>query len=419
MARHTRPLTNSEVKAAKANDKPVTLYDGEGLELLIKPGSNSKLWRFRYYRPISKKRAMISFGAFPMVSLADARRMRERARALLERDIDPQIHQQQLRDQELIASQNTFAKVAADWYELKKTEQLAPNTIKDIWRSLEKHVIPWIGNRPVTSLVARDFITALDPIKASGKLEALKRVIQRINEVMDYAVNAGLILSNPAAKIRKAFQAPVKKNMPTIRPEALPDLMKTLSVASIELQTRLLIEWQLLTVTRPAESASARWSEIDPNTSTWTIPAGRMKMRREHTIPLPSQALAILDAMRSISGHREYIFPSAKDPKQSMNSQTANAALRRMGYKGILVSHGLRAIFSTAANEAGFPPDVIEAALAHVDTNEVRRAYNRSTYLEQRKVLMIWWGEFVETAATGQMLAGDGAQRLYLIGTTA
>ncbi len=273
---------------------------------------------------------------------------------------------------DLIASQNTLAKVAADWYELKKTEQLALNTIKDIWRSLKKHVIPWIGNRPVTSLVARDFITALDPIEASGKLEALKRVIQRINEVMDYAVNDGLILSNPAAKIRKVFQAPVKKKMPTIRPEALPDLMKTLSVASIELQTRLLIEWQLLTVTRPAESASARWSEIDPDTSTWTIPAGRMKMRREHTIPPPLASVSDFGCYATIRDHREYIFPSANDHKQSMNSQTANAALRRMGYKGILVSHGLRAIFSTAATEAVFPPDVIEAALAHIDTNEVR-----------------------------------------------
>lgn len=193
---------------------------------------------------------------------------------------------------------------------------------------------------------------------------------------MDYAVNSGLIPANPAAKIRKAFQTPVKTHMPTIRPEALPGLMKTLSVASIELQTRLLIEWQLLTVARPAEAAETRWSEIDLTQNTWTIPAGRMKMRREHVIPLPPQALAILDAMKPISGHREYLFPSAKDPKQPMNSQTANAALRRMGYKGVLVSHGLRAIFSTAANEAGFPPDVIEAALAHVDTNEVRRVYN-------------------------------------------
>ncbi len=285
--------------------------------------------------------------------------MREAAKALLEKGIDPQYHQQQQREQEQAINQNTFAKVAADWYEVKKSQPLAANTIKDIWRSLEKYVFPFIGNQPISQLTARHFITALEPIQASGKLETVKRVSQRINEVMDYAVNSGLIPANPAAKIRKAFQTPVKTHMPTIRPEALPGLMKTLSVASIELQTRLLIEWQLLTVTRPAEAAETRWSELDLTENTWTIPAGRMKMRREHVIPLPPQALAILDAMKPISGHREYLFPSAKDPKQPMNSQTANAALRRMGYKGVLVSHGLRAIFSTAANEESFPPDVI------------------------------------------------------------
>lgn len=285
--------------------------------------------------------------------------MREAAKALLEKGIDPQFHQQQQREQEQAINLNTFAKVAADWYEVKKSQPLAANTIKDIWRSLEKYVFPFIANQPISQLTARHFITALEPIQASGKLETVKRVSQRINEVMDYAVNSGLIPANPAAKIRKAFQTPVKTHMPTIRPEALPGLMKTLSVASIELQTRLLIEWQLLTVTRPAEAAETRWNEINLTENTWTIPAGRMKMRREHVIPLPSQALAILDAMKPISGHREYLFPSAKDPKQPMNSQTANAALRRMGYKGVLVSHGLRAIFSTAANEEGFPPDVI------------------------------------------------------------
>ncbi len=415
MARQTRPLTNTEVKAAKATDKPVVLYDGDGLELLIKPVSNTKLWRFRYYKPTTKKRAMMAFGAYPAVSLADARRMRDETRQLLANGIDPLINRENERLRDEMTKGNTFAKVAADWYEVKKSQPLAENTIKDIWRSLEKYVFPFIGNQPISQLTARHFITALEPIQASGKLETVKRVSQRINEVMDYAVNSGLIPANPAAKIRKAFQTPVKTHMPTIRPEALPGLMKTLSVASIELQTRLLIEWQLLTVARPAEAAETRWSEIDLTQNTWTIPAGRMKMRREHVIPLPSQALAILDAMKPISGHREYLFPSAKDPKQPMNSQTANAALRRMGYKGVLVSHGLRAIFSTAANEAGFPPDVIEAALAHVDTNEVRRAYNRSTYLEQRKVLMCWWGEFVETAATGKAMAADGAKGLRVI----
>jgi integrase len=414
MAIQAKPLTNTEVKAARATDKELSLHDGGGLLLFVKP-SGTKTWRFRYYHPQTKKRTTLTFGSYPALSLADARQMREAAKALLEKGIDPQFHQQQQREQEQAISLNTFAKVAADWYEVKKSQPLAENTIKDIWRSLEKYVFPFIGTLPITQLTARHFITALEPIQASGKLETVKRVSQRINEVMDYAVNSGLIPANPAAKIRKAFQTPVKTHMPTIRPEALPGLMKTLSVASIELQTRLLIEWQLLTVARPAEAAETRWSEIDLTQNTWTIPAGRMKMRREHVIPLPPQALAILDAMKPISGHREYLFSSAKDPKQPMNSQTANAALRRMGYKGVLVSHGLRAIFSTAANEAGFPPDVIEAALAHVDTNEVRRAYNRSTYLEQRKVLMCWWGEFVETAATGKAMAADGAKGLRVI----
>ncbi|ASN85267.1 DUF4102 domain-containing protein [Pectobacterium versatile] len=414
MAIQAKPLTNTEVKAAKAIDKELSLHDGGGLLLFVKP-SGTKTWRFRYYHPQTKKRTTLTFGSYPAISLADARQMREATKALLEKSIDPQFHQQQQREQEQAINLNTFAKVSADWYEVKKSQPLAENTIKDIWRSLEKYVFPFIGTLPITQLTARHFITALEPIQASGKLETVKRVSQRINEVMDYAVNSGLIPANPAAKIRKAFQTPVKTHMPTIRPEALPGLMKTLSVASIELQTRLLIEWQLLTVTRPAEAAETRWCEINLAENTWTIPAGRMKMRREHVIPLPPQALAILDAMKPISGHREYLFPSSKDPKQPMNSQTANAALRRMGYKGVLVSHGLRAIFSTAANEEGFPPDVIEAALAHVDTNEVRRAYNRSTYLEQRKILMCWWGEFVETAASGKVMASEGARGLRAV----
>ncbi|EHT6839106.1 tyrosine-type recombinase/integrase, partial [Salmonella enterica] len=329
----------------------------------------------------------------------------EEYRAMLAKGIDPQRHQQQQQEAESIRRNNTFRKVAANWYEMKQAQNLAPNTIKDIWRSLEKYVFPDIGDKPVNELTARQFVTLLEPIKARGNLETLKRVLQRINEVMDYAANSGLTEFNIAANVRKAFPTPVKKHMPSIRPEQLPDLMQALSVASIERQTRLLIEWQLLTVTRPAEAASTRWCEIDMDAATWTIPEGRMKMRRQHVIPLSYQALAVLEEMKKISARREYVFPGYKDPKQPMCSQTANVALKRMGFKGVLVSHGMRAIFSTAANEEGFEPDVIEAALAHVDTNVVRRSYNRSDYLEKRVVLMRWWGEFVEAAATGSTIA--------------
>lgn len=171
--------------------------------------------------------------------------------------------------------------------------------------------------------------------------------------------------------------------------------MRSLVMSNISVLTRCLIEWQLLTLMRLSEASGARWAEIDLDAKLWTIPADRMKAKREHIVPLSPQALETLEVMKPISTHREHVFPSRNDPKQSMNSQTANAALKRIGYGGKLVAHGLRSIASTAMNEAGLNPDVIEAALAHSDRNEVRKAYNRTTYLSQRKDLMIWWGNFI------------------------
>ena len=173
--------------------------------------------------------------------------------------------------------------------------------------------------------------------------------------------------------------------------------------------------WQLLTITRPAEAAEARWDEIDFDTNEWKIPAARMKMNRDHTVPLSDGALAILEMMKSLSGGREFIFPSRIKPTQPMNSQTVNAALKRAGLGGVLVSHGLRSIASTALNEQGFPPDVIEAALAHVDKNGVRRAYNRSDYLELRRPMMQWWADFIMAADSGSIIKG-GMRGMRLIG---
>ncbi len=221
-----------------------------------------------------------------------------------------------------------------------------------------------------------------------------------------YAQNTGLIDAVPSVNIGKAFEKPQKKNMPSIRPDQLPQLMQTMRTASISLSTRCLFMWQLLTITRPAEAAEARWEEVDMEAREWKIPAARMKMNRDHTVPLSDEAIAILEMMKPLSGNREFIFSSRIKPTQPMNSQTVNAALKRAGLGGILVSHGLRSIASTALNEEGFLPDVIEAALAHVDKNEVRRAYNRSDYLEQRRPMMQWWADFVMAADRGSMIEG-------------
>lgn len=202
--------------------------------------------------------------------------------------------------------------------------------------------------------------------------------------------------------------------MPSIRPDQLPQLMQTMRMASISLSTRCLFMWQLLTITRPAEAAEARWDEIDFDVNEWKIPAARMKMNRDHTVPLSNEALSILEIMKSLSGGREFIFPSRIKPTQPMNSQTVNAALKRAGLGGVLVSHGLRSIASTALNEEGFLPDAIEAALAHVDKNEVRRAYNRSDYLEQRRPMMQWWADFVSKADSGGIVE-NGKRELKLV----
>lgn len=303
--------------------------------------------------------------------------------SLLAQGIDPQ--------QRLIELDSVFSTVAANWFQLK-SKSVTPDYAKDIWRSLDKVVLPAIGEIPVQEIKARTIIEALEPIKARGALETVRRLVQRINEIMIYAVNTGLLDTNPASGVGMAFERPKKQNMPTLRPEELPELMRSLVMSNLSVPTRCLIELQLLTLVRPSEASGARWAEIDLDAKLWTIPAERMKAKRDHLVPLSPQALDILEVMKPISARREHVFPSRNDPKQPMNSQTANAAIKRIGYGGRLVAHGLRSIASTAMNQAGFNADVIEAALAHSDKNEVRRAYNRSTYLEQRVTLMDWWG---------------------------
>jgi len=393
MARTTRPLTNTEVLRAKAIDKDMTLHDGEGLFLVIKT-SGKKLWRFRYQRPATKQRTMIGLGAFPALSLANARSLRADYLALLANGIDPQVQAEVAEEQLQIALDSIFSTVAANWFLLKR-KSVTPDYAKDIWRSLEKDVFTTIGEIPVQQIKARTLVEALEPIKARGALETVRRLVQRINEIMIYAVNIGLIDANPASGIGMAFEKPKKQNMPTLRPEELPILMRSLSISNLSIPTRCLIEWQLLTMVRPSEASGAMWSEIDIEGKLWKIPAERMKSKREHIVPLSSEALGILEIMKPISSKREFVFPSRNAPQSPMNSQTANAALKRIGFANKLVAHGLRSIASTCMNEEGFNSDVIESALAHTEKNEVRRAYNRSTYLNRRIELMDWWGKKV------------------------
>lgn len=246
-------------------------------------------------------------------------------------------------------------------------------------------------------------ISVLKPLAAKGTLETTSKIIGHINEVMRHAVNTGLLHHNSLSGIRSAFETAKVTHMPTLKPDELPELMKALNYASIKLTTRCLIEWQLHTMVRPSEAAGAKWEEIDTENNMWIIPAERMKMKIQHAVPLTNQTLAILEMMRPLSEHKPHIFPSDRKHIEQSNPQTANKALQRMGFKGRLVAHGMRSIASTILNEQGFDGDVIESALAHLEKNEVRRAYNRAEYLERRRTLMCWWSEHIENASTGNI----------------
>lgn len=415
MAKLATPLTNTEVKQAKPKDKLYKLSDGEGLQLRVKP-NGTKTWLLDYFKPYTKKRTSISLGTYPSVTLADARKKKREARELLAKDIDPKSHREEaaaLAKEEL---ENTFGKVADKWLILKR-QQVKAETANHAWRNLERHVLPELAHIPIQLVKPKMVIDILNPIASKGSLETVKRLCRNINEIMRQGVASGLIEVNYLADITKLFAAPKKTNMPTIKPERLPELMKALSVASITRNTRSLVEWQLQTMTRPIEAATAKWSDINFEEKVWVIPADRMKMKKPHTIPLSPQALSLLEFIKSTSGHREYLFPSHRNPRSHANTQTANMALKRMGFAGELVSHGLRALASTTLNEQGFDPDVIESALAHVDKNEVRRAYNRAEYLERRRVLMCWWSSHIEECSRGDMsiAANVSVQGLKLV----
>ena len=398
MARVTRPLTNTEIKQAKVRDKEYSLSDGQGLLISIRP-TGTKNWLFKYYKPHTKKRTNISFGNYPEVSLADARKLRAEAKELLSKEIDPKEHKKEYSRQQQAAHFNTLKNVADNWLEIKKS-QVSPDHAHDIFRSLELHIFPKLGKLPLHKITAPIAIEAIKPLSDNGNHDLVKRLCQRLNEIVDYAVNTGLAEHNPLSGITKAFKSAQKKNYPTISPEELPEFCIRINEANIQNDTRALILWQLHTMVRPSEAAGTRWDEINFENQIWSIPAERMKKKRPHSVPLTHQALDLLKPLKALNGHRDHVFHSSRSKSKHLNESTVNTVLKRNGYKDRLVAHGMRALASTTLNEQGFDADIIESALAHSDKNEIRAAYNRAEYLERRRLMMNWWSSKIEHATS-------------------
>lgn len=413
MAKNTLRLNPMQVLNAKPKEKEYNLADGAGLYLRVTP-NGTKAWMYNYIKPHTNKRRWIGFGVYPDVSLADARKLLDENRELVKKNIDPKEYRQQERSRVAGEIALTFEVVAWQWLEVHATK-VKKGTVDNIGRSFKNDVFPLVGKVPVTEVTAIKGTEVIKSIVKRGSLEIARKVARRMNSVMTFAVNMGYIPHNPLAGIRELIPSKPVKHHPTIPPEELPELMSALRYSNAKLTTRCLIEFQLHTMVRPAEAAEAEWSEFDFDNMLWTIPEDRMKMDRPHIVPITDQVLDILDVMRAFSGHRKHVFPSLKDPKKPANSQSANKALRDMGFRGRLVAHGMRALASTTLNQQEFSKDVIEAALAHKDDDEVRAAYNRATYLEQRKVMMAWWSEHIENAKSGKTTSTQTVKTLKLV----
>lgn len=400
MARRTKPLTNTEVERAKIKDKDYKLMDGQGLFLLVK-ANGSKLWRFNYYKPFTHppKRTEVSLGKYSDISLAQARKVRDEYLALLAQEIDPQIHRQAIIDEEIFKRENTLRLVAEKWRE-KKSLEVQPKTMEKNWARLENHLFNKLGDVAISAITPQMVIKTVEPLKERGVSDTLHRVIRLLNEVLNFAVNMGLIEFNKCVNVSSSFSVHTSENTPTIRPERLPEFLADLNNGNNSAQVKMLIKWQLLTIVRAKEAASAEWQEIDFDKKIWTIPAEKMKGgKRSHIVPLSRQAITLLERMKRITGQSRFIFQSETKPQQAMNPQTANNVIKKLAggkYKGVLKGHGLRAIASTYLNEQLINYDVVEACLSHIIADQTRKAYNRSDYLEQRVEVMQLWADYIE-----------------------
>lgn len=397
MARAINKLTNTQAERLKYTAGGKNEHsDGAGLYFEIYP-TGAKAWRFRYNHPQTGKRTKHTIGNYPAVSIAQARAERDKLQALLAQGIDPKVYIKQQEEEQALTNANTFLAVAERW-KAKKQGEIEDKTLKKYWRSLEIHAFPTLGAFPVSEIVPTLAIVPLKSLEAQNKYDMANRVAGYINEILNFAVNGGLISFNPCLKMVKNLKKVKKQNNPHVKTEEIPQLLKDIEQANIQLTTKALIQFQLLTMVRPNEATEAEWSEIDLDKGLWTIPAERMKAREQHIVPLSTQAVNLLAQMKAVSGRFKYVFTKRGNYHAPACVDSINTALKRMGYKDRQTAHGLRGLARTYLAEQSITYEHAEACLAHKTGGNVSLAYNHATYLEQRKTIMQFWGDFIEQA---------------------
>ncbi len=398
-------LTDIQIKNAKPKEKQYKLSDGEGLYVLIRP-NGSKLWQMRYR--FAEKQKTLSIGKYPLVSLSKARELKIEAKKLLAENIDPSQEKQRKKRQVYKDTENTFQRIAEQWYKRHKRswkEQHAHKT----WRRIEMHILPDIGNIPITQLTAHDIIRCVQRIEDSGAADIAKRSFQNIKRILDYALIEQMLTQNITHSIRPQdiLRRTKTKHNPHLEAHELPEYLHKVEIYDGELQTKLALKLMMLVFIRHNELLNARWDEFIFKRSEWRIPAERMKMDKPHIVPLSKQAVEILEELKRINGIFDYVFPQKRNPRKVMSNGTMTRALHKMGYKGKLTVHGMRGTASTILNENGFNPDAIELQQSRQDQNKVRASYNHAHYLDERRQMMQWWADYLDDIAqNGTVVVG-------------
>jgi integrase len=399
-------LNDTKIRGLKPAGKSFKVSDSHGLYLLVNPGG-SRLWYLKYR--INGKESRLGLGAYPYVSLANARQQRDDIRKLLAQNINPA--QQRIAEKATRAPEKSFKHVALSWHKNNRT--WSENHSARLLASMNNHIFPKIGHLPVSELKTHHFIDLLKGIETKGLLEVASRTRQHLCNIMRHAVHQGIIENNPASNLEGIITAPVKRHYPALPLERLPELLSRIDGyhQGREL-TRLAVMLTLHLFIRSSELRFAHWCEIDFRNKIWTIPATReaipgvrysgrgAKMRTPHIVPLSRQAITLLQKIKDISVHPELVFPGDHNPYKPMCENTVNKALRLMGYdtKKDICGHGFRTMACSTLMESGlWSLDTVERQMSHQERNSVRAAYiHKAEYLEARRTMMQWWSDYLD-----------------------
>ena len=392
-------LTATKVSTARGKEKSYKLTDSQGLFLLITP-QDSKLWRFRYR--YGGKAKELAFGKYPEISLADAREKRDAARKHVAKGIDPgEVRKALKADAE--KSVETFEFVAREWHE-KFTPTWTANHSETIIKRLERDAFPWIGARAIAEIKAPELLAVLHRIESRGALETAHRVKSIAGQVFRYAVATGRAERDPVADLKGALPpaTPVHRAAVT-DPKEVTALLRAIDGYQGSFVVKCALQLQALFFVRPGELRHAEWNEIDFESATWSIPAGKMKMKTDHIVPLSRQAIEILKTLQPLTGKGRYVLPSHRSTMRPMSNNGVLSALRRMGYKTDEMSgHGFRAMARTILDEVlQMRPEYIEHQLAHAVKDPLGRAYNRTAHLNERRNMMQLWADYLDGLKAG------------------